>query len=156
MLMNTIFAKRHNVARNGRHTYHRHSNYLYRFCVSARNQATHQAGCAFCRQFSSCRWPGCDCSDVSAYLDQQNMTLRSTLNCAVRRGKPGWLLSVLTLFSIVDATCLAGQCLCSTQEEVQRSPVLARLQADGASGTVPLPLPLKIVNLWKQRVILGC
>jgi hypothetical protein len=55
----------------------------------------------------------------------------------------------------MDVMCVAGQCLRLTQKQVQRSPVLTRLEADGASGVVPLPFPMRFVSLWNDRVVEG-
>lgn len=48
---------------------------------------------------------------------------------------------------------VSGTALRFTQEDVQHSAVLARLQADGASGAVPLPFNLHSVRLWKGRLV---
>jgi hypothetical protein len=68
-------------------------------------------------------------------------------------GKPVSFLDNLDLFLIMDVICVAGQCLHLTQKEVQRSPVLTRLEADGAFGAVPLPFHMKFLSLWKYRVV---
>jgi hypothetical protein len=49
--------------------------------------------------------------------------------------------------------CVAGQCLRLTQKEVKLSPLLTRLEADGAFGAVPLPFLKKFVILWKHRMV---
>jgi hypothetical protein len=67
------------------------------------------------------------------------------------RGQTGQV-PVLSFF-IMDVMCVAGQCLRLTQKEVQRSPVLTRLEADGASGAIPLPFPIKFLRLWKYRMV---
>jgi hypothetical protein len=53
----------------------------------------------------------------------------------------------------MDVMCVAGQVLRLTKKEVQRSPVLQRLKADGASGAVPLPFLMKFLSLWKYCVV---
>jgi hypothetical protein len=53
----------------------------------------------------------------------------------------------------MDVMCVAGQCLRLTQKEVQRSPLLTRLEADGPSGAVPLPFLMRFLSLWKHHVV---
>jgi hypothetical protein len=48
---------------------------------------------------------------------------------------------------------ISGTALRFAQKDVQRSAVLARLQADGACGAVPLPFDFRIVSIWKGRFI---
>jgi hypothetical protein len=69
------------------------------------------------------------------------------------RGQAGQIPAQPTFLLIMDVMCAAGQCLRLTQKEVQRSPVLTRLEADGASGAVPLPFFMKFLRLWKHCVI---
>jgi hypothetical protein len=55
----------------------------------------------------------------------------------------------------MDVVCVAGQCLRLAQKQVQRSPVLTRLEADSTSCAVPLPFLMRLVSLWNHRVIEG-
>jgi hypothetical protein len=60
------------------------------------------------------------------------------------RGQRGGFPNNLDFLLSMDAMYVAGQCLRLTQEEVQRSPLHTRLEADGASGAIPLPFLTKL------------
>jgi hypothetical protein len=84
---------------------------------------------------------------------QQQQTWVAFELCTTCVGKPNEFQGNIDFSKIMDVMCFAGQCLHFTQEEVQRSPVLTRLEANGASGAVPLPFPMKCLSLWKHRVV---
>jgi hypothetical protein len=69
------------------------------------------------------------------------------------RGQTGQVSVQPRSLLIMDVMCVAGQCLRLTQTEVQRSPVLKRLEANGASGAVPLQFLTKFLSLRKHRVV---
>jgi hypothetical protein len=95
---------------------------------------------------------GCACSS-RAERQAPSADVDSLRTVQHVRGQTGQIPVEPRFLFIMNVMCVVGQCLRLTQEEVQRSPVLTRLEADGATGAVPLPFLMKFLSLWKHRVV---
>jgi hypothetical protein len=106
------------------------------------------------RLYNKCSvtWIGCACCS-RAERQAPSAEVESLRTVQHVRGQFGQVPVQPRFLLIMDVMCVVGQCLRLTQEEVQRSPVLTRLEADGATGAVPLPFLMKFLRLWKHRVV---